>query len=823
MEEILQRIHDYSLEEIMGDRFGRYSKYIIQDRAIPDVRDGLKPVQRRILYAMYRDKNTYDKQYRKSVKTVGNVIGNYHPHGDSSVYEAMVRMSQWWKQNAKYIEMHGNNGSIDGDPAAAMRYTEARLSKISNELLRDIDRNTVSFAPNFDDTALEPTVLPSRFPNLLVNGATGISAGYATNIPPHNLGEVIDVTIKRIDKPSSSLEELMEYIKGPDFPTGGTIEGIEGIKEAYQTGKGRIILKSKISYESPKGKNQIIINEIPYEVNKAVLVRRIDEIRVDKKVEGIIEVRDESDRDGLRIAIDIKKEADTELIVNYLLKNTDLQISYNFNTIAIVNRRPKLLSLIQILDAYIAHQKEVVTNRCKFDLEHAAARLHIVEGLIKALSILDEVIRIIRSSENKSNAKDNLMSEYDFTEIQAEAIVMLQLYKLTNTDVTMLEGELADLNKMIMMLNAILSDENKLKNVIKEELRKVKKEYEEPRKSIIKESITEIKIDTKALISKEDVVVVLTNDGYIKRVSLRSYNSDPQGETGLKQGDFVRRLFEVNTTDVILIFTNMGNYLYVPVHEIMDAKWKDLGKHVSNIITLKEGEAVISCLPVYNFNTNESILTFTRFGMVKRTSISDYMVQRYSKPISAINLKDGDEVINVVKCTNEDIFVTTSKGYGLWYKIDEIPVIGLRGSGVKSINLKDDYVVSSYTFDETNNYVIIVTNKGNMKRIKLSELEVGSRAKRGILLLKEIKSNPSSIFRTFITSKEDVVFYTGEEIVVKLSEIPILDRQSNGTNIIKGSFVDCFKKLSIQSNDKIIEDNIVDDSGKQLTIDEWNN
>ena len=496
MKDIVQKIYDYSLEEIMGERFGRYSKYIIQDRAIPDVRDGLKPVQRRILYSMYKEKNTFDKPYRKSARSVGDIMGKYHPHGDSSIYDAMVRLSQWWKNNTPFIDMHGNNGSIDGDSPAAMRYTEARLSKISTEMLKDIDKDTVIFAPNYDDSLMEPTVLPSRFPNLLVNGTTGISAGYATNIPPHNLSEVIDATIHRIDYPNSKLDTIMDIIKGPDFPTGAIIEGIDGIRKAYETGKGKIIIKSKATIETVKGKTSIVINEIPFEVNKALLVKSIDEIRVDKKIDGILEIRDESDREGIRIVIDIKKDANAELILNYLYKNTELQISYGINNIAIVNRRPKLLGILELLDAYIVHKKEVTIKKNEFDLAHAKARLHIVEGLIKAISILDEVIQTIRKSKNKADSINNLMSNFGFTEKQADAIVTLQLYRLSNTDVTLLEDELKNLNIIINTINAILSDEDKLKAVMKDELRKIRNEYGTERKTLIKDEVTVIKIDT---------------------------------------------------------------------------------------------------------------------------------------------------------------------------------------------------------------------------------------------------------------------------------------------------------------------------------------
>ncbi|KTW10146.1 DNA gyrase subunit A, partial [Mammaliicoccus sciuri] len=475
---MVEQIQNLPLEDVIGDRFGRYSKYIIQDRALPDVRDGLKPVQRRILFAMYKDGNTYDRNFRKSAKTVGNVIGNYHPHGDSSVYDAMVRMSQDWKLRHVLIEMHGNNGSIDNDPPAAMRYTEAKLSKLAEVLLQDIDKETVEHVQNFDDTAMEPMVLPARYPNLLVNGSTGISAGYATDIPPHNLGEVIDATLKLIDKPSTTVDELIEHIKGPDFPTGGIIQGLDGIKKAYKTGKGKIVVRSKVEIEKIRGgREQIVVTEVPFEVNKGTLVKKIDELRADKKIEGIVEVRDETDREGLRIAIELKKDINSEGVLNYLYKNTDLQVLYHFNMVAINNRRPELLGLKQILESYIEHQKEVVTRRSQYELSQAQKRMHIVEGLIKALSILDEVIETIRASKNKRDAKENLIAKYEFTEEQAEAIVMLQLYRLTNTDIVSLENEFDELKQTIERLKDILENEKSLFKVIKNELRAVRKEF----------------------------------------------------------------------------------------------------------------------------------------------------------------------------------------------------------------------------------------------------------------------------------------------------------------------------------------------------------
>lgn len=787
--EVLERIWDYTLEDIMGERFGSYSKYIIQERAIPDARDGLKPVQRRILYSMYKEKNTYDKGYRKSAKTVGDVIGNYHPHGDSSIYDAMVRMSQSWKTRLPYIDMHGNNGSIDGDSPAAYRYTEARLSKISNEMLRDINKDTVEMAPNFDDTTLEPTVLPARFPALLVYGAMGISAGYATNIPPHNLGEVIDATIHRIDNPNCSLDTLMKYVKGPDFPTGGIVEGIKGIRDAYETGKGRVIIRSKYEFVG----NSLIITEIPFEVNKALLVKKIDDIRLDKRIDGIIEVRDESAED-VRIVVDLKKSANKELIVNYLLKNTDLQISYNFNMIAIVKKRPRLLGLKQALDAFIDHQKEVITRRSQFDLDHAKSELHIVEGLIKCLSILDEVIRVIRASKNKADAKENLVKEFDFSFEQAEAIVTLQLYRLTNTDVVELEERMATLRKIIEGLTAILGNVDVLKKVMKDELRKVRNEYVLPRLTKIKDEITEIKIDTTVMIAKEDVILTLSKDGYIKRTSLKSYSANKDEEATLKENDYLVGLYEASTLDTLLVFTNQGNFLFIPVHTIYDLKWKELGKHVSNLVPLGEGEEVISSLLVKDFNKKVNVIISTLNGMIKRTALSDFKITRTSKPSSCIKLKADDSVVDVMLDTNPDIFIATSLGYGLWFSKDEIPIVGIKASGVKAINLKDDTVVSTINFNEDDSdYLAIFTDKGTGKRVKLKDFEKSSRARRGLMTIRDVKTNPYHVIKALIPSNKDHIgLKNGDITLIKPTELPIADRYSTGSTINKKGLTNAF-------------------------------
>lgn len=801
---IVQKIHDYSLEEIMGDRFASYCKEIIQDRALPDVRDGLKPVQRRILYGMYESKNTYDKKYRKSAKAVGEIMGNYHPHGDSSIYDAMVRMSQYWKLMTPYIDMHGNNGSMDGDSAAAMRYTEARLSKISNELLKDIEKGTVNMAPNYDDTRVEPTVLPCRFPNLLVNGSTGISAGYATNIPPHNLGEIIDATIKRIEKPNCSFEEIFDIVKGPDFPTGGIVEGKKNIEEAYKTGKGKINIKCKYEIIKEKSTHQIVITEIPYEVNKANLVKKINDIRIEKKIDGIQEARDESARGDLRIVIDLKKDANSDLIINYLLKNTDMQISYSFNMIAIVNRRPKLVGIVEILDAYIAHQIDVVTRRSKFDLNYAQTKIHIVDGYLKAISILDEVIACIRKSKNRLDAINNLVNEFEFTTEQATAIVDMKLYRLTNTDVIALEEEKKKLEKIIEFLNSILSDNKVLFRQMKKELLEIKKEYAKERQTVIKDEVTEIKIDAQDMIQKEDVVVVVTKEGYVKRVSKKSYASSNTEETNLKENDYIIGLYELNTLDTILLFTDLGNYLYVPVYELPDLKWKDLGKHISNIITIKSEENIIKCIPVTNFE-NSIVTIFTKNGMIKRTDISEFKLQRYSKAVSCIKLKDDDKVVSVSNSKEKEILISTHNGYGLWYGISEVPVTGIKSSGVKSINLKDDYVVSGNIFSLNDEYIVVFTDKMTAKRVKIEDMEKSSRARRGLLLIREVKTNPYKILNTFvINSKESIGFICNEQInTIKSTEIPISDRYSTGSTISKKKIKDVFEVKEFLSKEEL--------------------
>lgn len=800
---------DLPLEEVMGDRFGRYSKYIIQDRALPDARDGLKPVQRRILYAMYREKNTHDKMFRKSAKTVGNVIGNYHPHGDSSVYEAMVRLSQEWKVRNVLIEMHGNNGSIDGDPAAAMRYTEARLSSISSELLYDLDKETVDFIPNFDETDQEPVVLPAKYPNLLVNGSTGISAGYATDIPPHNLAEVIDAVIMKIENTEVTVDELLTVLKGPDFPTGGTIQGIDGIKKAYETGKGKVIVRGRAKIEEIRGnREQIVIDEIPYEVNKANMVKKMDELRIDRKVEGIAEVRDETDRTGLRVVVELKKEVNSEGVLNYLYKNTDLQVTYNFNMVAIQDKTPKLLSLPQMLDAYISHQKEVVTRRTIFDLKKAKDRAHIVEGLIKAISILDELIATIRASKDKQDAKKRIIAKYDFSEAQAEAIVMLQLYRLTNTDVTTLEEESKELLKTITELEAILASEKKLYQTIKKELKKIRKNFADKRRTLIEDKIEELTIDIEVTVASEDVLVSVTRDGYVKRTSLRSYGASNGEGFAIKDEDHLGGLVELNTTDKLLLFTNKGKYLYLPVHELPDIRWKDIGQHISNLVSIDKDEWIIQCIPVREFEKNNYLVFFTKNGMVKRSEMKLYDAQRYSKALIALNLKKDDEVVNVYQTNGHcDVFVASNKGYGLWYHESEISIVGQRAAGVKAIQLKEgEHVVNGQIFDDlAEPSIVVLTQRGACKRMKLKEFEKTTRAKRGLTMLRELKSKPHRIKGFFVINENDTLCFqtaNGKKHSIFPLELSLSDRYSNGSFVIdtdnQGEVTEAWKEAIYQ-------------------------
>ncbi|WP_083327657.1 DNA topoisomerase IV subunit A [Streptococcus sp. HMSC34B10] len=757
----MSNIQNMSLEDIMGERFGRYSKYIIQDRALPDIRDGLKPVQRRILYSMNKDGNTFDKSYRKSAKSVGNIMGNFHPHGDSSIYDAMVRMSQDWKNREILVEMHGNNGSMDGDPPAAMRYTEARLSEIAGYLLQDIEKKTVPFAWNFDDTEKEPTVLPAAFPNLLVNGSTGISAGYATDIPPHNLAEVIEATVYMIDHPTAKVEKLMEFLPGPDFPTGAIIQGRDEIKKAYETGKGRVVVRSKTEIEKLKGgKEQIVITEIPYEINKANLVKKIDEVRVNNKVAGIAEVRDESDRDGLRIAIELKKDANTDLVLNYLLKYTDLQINYNFNMVAIDNFTPRQVGIVPILSSYIAHRREVILARSRFDKEKAEKRLHIVEGLIRVISILDEVIALIRASENKADAKENLKVSYEFTEEQAEAIVTLQLYRLTNTDVVVLQEEEAELREKIAMLAAVIGDERTLYNLMKKELREVKKKFATPRLSSLEDTAKVIEIDTVSLIAEEETYVSVTKAGYIKRTSPRSFAASTLEEIGKREDDRLIFTQVAKTTQHLLMFTTLGNVIYRPIHELADIRWKDIGEHLSQTITnFETNEEILYAEVVDQFDDATTYFAATRLGQIKRVERKEFTPWRTyrSKSVKYAKLKDdSDQIVAVAPIKLDDVLLISKNGYALRFNIEEVPVIGAKGAGVKSMNLKADDELQAAFICNTSSFYLL-TQRGSLKRVSTEEIPATSRAKRGLQVLRELKNKPHRVFLAGTVSEQGFI------------------------------------------------------------------
>ncbi|AGQ23610.1 DNA topoisomerase IV subunit A [Lactobacillus helveticus] len=793
-----ERIREMPLEQVMGERFGRYSKYIIQERALPDIRDGLKPVQRRILYAMYQDGNTYDKPFKKAAKAVGNIMGNFHPHGDSSIYGALVHLSQDWKMREPLVEMHGNNGSMDGDGPAAMRYTESRLNKISNMLLQDIDKQTVKMVLNFDDSEYEPTVLPARFPNLLVNGSTGISAGYATEIPPHNLGEVIDATIYLLKHPDASLADLMQFVKGPDFPTGAIVMGTQGIKEAYETGRGRIQVRAKTSIQEIRGHRQeIVATEIPFDVNKALLVKKIDEIRLNKEIDGIAEVRDETDRHGLSIVIELKKDADAQNILNYLFKNTDLQVSYNFNMVAIDHMTPVQVGLKRILSSYLEHEEDVVTKRTKFDLNKAEARLEIIQGLIHAMDILDQVIKTIRASKNKADAKKNLIAKYKFTANQAEAIVSLQLYRLTNTDVNELIAEQSKLNKLAEKYRKLLSDRKTLEKEIIKELSAVKKEFASPRRTEISEESAKVKIDEKALVADEQVRVLISRDGYLKRSSLRSYQSTDDADNGLPDGDKVIYENTLSTLSNLYLFTNHGNVIYRPVHELVETKWKETGQHLSQEIGLDSDEQIIRVFVFDSLDIKKNFILATNDGYIKQLELTNLQPTRTykSRAMTAIKLKNKDSMligVNLINPTDKkEITLFTHRAYAVRYNISEIPTSGSKAVGVKSVNLKDDDYIVGYVLVDSKYldlmHVGLITQRGAFKQFKLSLVNKVSRAKRGVLVLRELKTKPHRIVALMPYAQDHILHVTtssDRHIEIKTTEYPLSDRYSNGSFVI---------------------------------------
>jgi len=754
-------ILNYSLEDLMGDRFGRYAKYIIQERALPDVRDGLKPVQRRVLYAMNEINLTHDKPYKKSARIVGDVIGKYHPHSDTSVYDALVRMSQHWKLNIPLVDMHGNNGSIDGDGAAAMRYTESRLSKTASLLLNDLQKDTVLFAPNFDDSEKEPTVLPGYFPNILVNGATGIAAGYATNMPPHNINEIIDATIFLIKNKKAKITDIAKIIKGPDFPTGAIVMGKEGILNAFETGKGRIILQSKMHQEE----NAIVIDEIPYEIVKQDLVRKIgDVVDANPQIE-VKEVRDETDRTGLRIVIELSPKADYELTRKFLLKNTPLQVSYNYNNVVIVDKQPKQLGIIGILNAYVKHYQEVFTRKTQFDLNKAKKRLEIIEGLIKAISILDEVIKIIRESTNRTDAIQNLVNKYQFSEVQAIAIVDLRLYRLTSTDITKLNEEKEELIGLVSQYEAILNDNKVLNSEIIKQLQDTKKNYGVERRSEVVDEIENIDVEIKKTIVQKNYTVWVSQDGYLKAIEESQLGKFSPDDFKRKPNDIWISQFPASSLDFILLVSSAGTYYSIPVYKITPSKWKEIGMHLNKLATLSgQSEKILAAFVVRDYkNAKQEILLATKKGMIKRTPVEDLETKMFSKSFRIMKLAEDDELVSASLVTSKTKYVTmlTRTGFSVRYDISEIPSAGPNAKGVKSTVVRDEDIIAGKAFDSGD--ILILTNKGNVKKIKQDLVPVMTRPKRGVRLYPWNKKRDE--FATFLynVNSKDILNILDEE------------------------------------------------------------
>ena len=787
---IEQSFINEALDDIMSNRFGAYSKYIIQERALPDARDGLKPVQRRILYSMYDENNTFDKPYRKSAKTVGSVMGTFHPHGDSSIYEAMVRMSQDWKINLPLIDMHGNNGSIDDDPPAAMRYTEARLSKNANYLLEDIDKNSVAMTNNYDDTTLEPTVLPARYPLLLVNGSTGIASGYATNIAPHNLNEVVNATIYRLANPECTLDELMSFVKGPDFPTGGIVMGKESIKDVFKTGKGKVILRSKCEIVEAKNMQQIVITEIPYEVIKINLVKRISDIYLNKDIDGIMAVRDESGRDGLKIVVDVKKDANARMILNYLYKHTDLQINYSYNNTAIVNHSPKTMNLADMLDAFIEHRKEVVLNRSIFLRDKKARELHVIEGLMKAVSILDEVINIIRHSKDKKDSKDNLIKSFNFTDEQAEAIVNLRLYRLSNTDIKILKEDFKRLTKEINELDSIIQSKDVLIALLIKELKEINETIVTPRKTVIEDEIEDIVIDRMSMVPNETCYISLSHDGYLKRFSKRVFDANLASLPYTKDGDYLIGVKKCETLDTLLIFTTRGHYAYVPVYKIDECKFKEVGKHVSQYVKMEGQEKIVAAIDVKRFDTFAFVLTLSRNGMIKKTLLSRFNVDRANKSFVAMKLREDDELVSALLAYQGDEAVVVSKdGRYNKYSVDILSDLATKALGVGAINVKDDECAGLAVNHGDGNDILLTSEKGGFKRIHFAELNVTNRNTKGERLFKQAKTNPQKLLCIKNVSSYNTLIFKNEE-KLNVSAVPFMAVDASFSNPLKNADMD---------------------------------
>ena len=789
------RIEVVDLEQEMRKYYIDYAMSVIAARALPDVRDGMKPVHRRIMYAMSELNLSPDKPYRKSARIVGDTMGKYHPHGDSSIYDAMVRMAQDFSTRYMLVDGHGNFGSVDGDGAAAMRYTEARLSKISMELLADINKNTVDFVPNFDDSLKEPSVLPCRFPNLLVNGTGGIAVGMATNIPPHNLNEVIDGVVKIIDNYTlenreTTMEELLAIIKGPDFPTGATIYGTRGIEQAYRTGRGRAVVRANLEVEEMHGNRQrIVVSEIPYQVNKARLVERIAELVKEKKIEGISDLRDESDRSGMRIVIELKRDANAKLLVNQLYKNTQLQDTFGINMLALVNNEPKTLNLKQMLTYYLDHQKDVVTRRTQYDLEKAQARAHILEGLLKALDYIDEIIRIIRASKVVAEAKEGLMNRFDFSDAQAQAIVDMRLRALTGLERERLENEYNELEARIEEYLAILSNEKILYGVIKEELLVIKAKYGDERRTFI--TYEEGEINLEDLIKNERSVITMTNLGYIKRTSLDMYHSQNRGGKGIKgietrDGDYVKQLFIASTHDFLMFFTNRGKVYRMKAYEIPEAGRTARGIAIVNLLSLDGEERVSAVIQAKDMEEHGYLLMATRGGQIKKTDLSEYSNIR-TNGLIAISLQEGDELIEVKKTDgNNDIFMATRKGQLIRFSEADVRATGRSSMGVRGITLNEEDEVIGMQLGNQGDSALAVTENGMGKRTALSEFSLQHRGGKGNLYYRITKKTGDVVSFKLVNKEQDLMLITDGGIIIRLrvEDISEIGRITSGVKLM---------------------------------------
>ena len=787
-ENIEQMIVGRTIESRVPEAFLEYSMSVIVSRALPDVRDGMKPGQRRVMYAMYEDNLTSDKPFRKSATTVGNVLGRFHPHGDQSVYGTMVRMAQPFSLRYPLVDGHGNFGNVDGDGAAAYRYTEARMSKLANELMSDIEKDVVDFVPNFDNTRKEPTVLPSRFPNLLVNGSVGIAVGMATNVPPHNLGEVIDGTIFLMENPECTVEELMEYIKGPDFPTAATIYGKRGIVEAYTTGRGRINVRSKATVE--ENKNRIIITEIPYMVNKSMLVKAIADLVKDKRIEGITAIRDESGRAGMRIVIEYKRDANGQIILNQLYKNTQLQDTCAVNMLALVNGEPKTLGLKQMLNHYISFQEDVIVRRTRFDKAKAEAEVHIYEGYKVALDNIDEVITIIRRSENTPVAKEKLIERFDLSEKQAQAIVEMTLGRLSGLERQKIEDRIIKLNELIAELTSILADENKVKEIIKNEMLEIKRKFADDRRTDIIDS--EEEIDIEDLIERHECVITLTNSGYIKRLPAETYSSQHRGGKGLiamatKEEDFIEKVLCANSHDYLLMFTDNGKIFVRKVYRIPEASRTAKGSNIINLIEIEKGEKVTAMIPITEFEEGTYLTMITQNGVIKRTDIKEYEYQRKGGKI-AINLDEGDRLIFVGHTDGDKhILIGTKNGYAARFHENKVSVVGRTARGVRGIDLREGDIVCGAVIVDDNKKLLTITENGYGKKSSFDEFEPRNRGIMGVIIHNINDKTGRLAGVAAATDDDDVMVITSEGVIIRTqsTEIPTYKRSTTGVRVMR--------------------------------------